>query len=665
TYIDNRWPMFSVVSVLYNKASEVEFFLESFSRQEYLGLFEIIFIDDISPDDSVAVVEKWMKNAKEGSREIPEIKIIRNEKNIGNCGSRNRGILESRGDIVIVIDADCVVNKTFLKNHANAYFCNDCDVAVGPFNLETQEREPIEVLNYYENNLGEAELNAQFQDSVNKKSFLNCITRNFSIRRGFIAGDLFDEKFSYSKAEDSGFGWEDIEMGYRLYKRNVRIKYLKNAFSVHVSHPPTIDRKMIPLKSLKNFRRLFEKHPELLFVSRNWALTTFEKIRNWVKSENLQKNEDLEFLENKFQRFTGNPFALKSEKRLKVISYRWHCTHQYEIYKLPFDFTLVTGIGTGMSECWDFERRPLPDNIEMCHIDDVDLADYDFAILHFDENVFAPENTNGVIGYDWGLSFHWFLKNVKLPMVAICHGTPQFYGQYNGDFAGHKLMEVMEEERKKVVDALKDTMVVVNSFQAQREWLFKKSNVIWHGFDPAEFPQGKYEKNILMMDEKAMSHRPHYNGFVVKNEVFKEMPMEYHYENLKVPSPDLFYEKDTNEYAFAKFDNYAKEIGRYRIYFNPTLRSPMPRTRAEAMLCGSVVVTTRNHDVELFIKNGVNGFYSNDPNELREYMIYLLENPEKAKEIGIAGRETAMDVFGNDRFLKNWEELILKVIKGQ
>ena len=43
-----------------------------------------------------------------------------------------------------------------------------------------------------------------------------------------------------------------------------------------------------------------------------------------------------------------------------------------------------------------------------------------------------------------------------------------------------------------------------------------------------------------------------------------------------------------NAYALAKFRRYVDELRRYSVYFNPTLRSPMPRARGEPMMCGVV-----------------------------------------------------------------------------
>ena len=127
-----------------------------------------------------------------------------------------------------------------------------------------------------------------------------------------------------------------------------------------------------------------------------------------------------------------------------------------------------------------------------------------------------------------------------------------------------------------------------------------------------------------------------------------------------MPEPHLLYSGNT--YALGKYRNYVDEIRRYSVYFNPTLRSPMPRARAEPMMCGVVTVSARNHDVDMFIKNGVNGFYADAADELREQLRFLVRNSDQVRKIGAAGRATAMDVFNHDRFLGEWSQLVRRQI---
>ena len=118
-----------------------------------------------------------------------------------------------------------------------------------------------------------------------------------------------------------------------------------------------------------------------------------------------------------------------------------------------------------------------------------------------------------MIGTEWGAAFRLFREQIDLPKVGICRRTPQFYGQYNFAYAGEDLMRPIEVERQRLVVYLGDIIVICNSYQAQAEWQFRRSSVIWHGFDPAEFPPATYERNIVSPLGPLVLSRPHYGGF--------------------------------------------------------------------------------------------------------------------------------------------------------
>jgi glycosyltransferase involved in cell wall biosynthesis len=651
-----RQPRVSVVSILYDKEDEAPLMLRSLFEQTYAGEIEIIFVDDRSPDRSVEVVERFVAEyPKPAGRKLPTVSIIRSELNRGNCTSRNLGIAGAGGDLIVVIDADCIVNRDFVRRHVDAHAFGDCEVTIGPFNIETGDREPAQVLAEYEAQPWLALEHADLQDPVNRPSFLNCITRNFCINRSAIRGELFDPLFSYSADPATGFGWEDVEMGYRLHQQGARIRFVADAFSIHISPPAARPDPQKPVRSLRNFRRLFEKHPEFAMSTHRWSSETLARIDAWARSCNADVREDVQYVAAKLA-LPGAPAIRTKPRRLRVLTYRWHVPHQYELYKLPFDFTLVTNLGSPMSDKWDYGQRPFPVNARMVEASRVDPKDFDLAILHFDENVLAPENTNGVIGPEWGAAFRWFLENVRLPSVAVCHGTPQFHGQYRPAYSGADLMQPIEAERIRLVQALADMMVVCNSHQAEAEWRFQRSRTIWHGFDPAEFPPATYERGILSPLGPLVMSRPHYRGYYVYRQVFDGLQDELRPHSLHVAEPHFAH--TGNGYAEAKYRLYVNQIRRYSVYFNPTLRSPMPRARTEPMMCGVVPVSAKNHDVDRYIKNGVNGFYSEDPRELRDQLLFLHKNPAAVRRIGAEARRTACTVFNYDRYLNDWLELV-------
>lgn len=664
-FIERRQPKVSIVTILSGKVEQLRPVIESYFNQTYSGEIEVIYINDCFGEgaESVVAMEFELKCKLKKFSQI-NYKVMRNAENIGNCGSRNKGIAEATGDIVIIIDADCMLNPNFIAAHVDAHSYLDCEVVIGPHNIETNGAPPLTKLAEMERSPFAALESSDLQAPKSLDTFLNCITRNFSIKKSAVKEELFDLDFTYSLAPDSGFGWEDVEMGYRLYKQGLGIKFTEDAYSIHISHASSISEIEKPKKSIKNFHKLFVKHPELCSLARLWAVQTLDKLDNWSAKidPNHHENTDLITLRRIFSdapRLYNS--AMKRNRKLRILTYRWHVPHQYELYKSDHDFFLVKGTGTSMCDQWEYAQRPLPANASFIEVDDIRESEFDMAILHFDENVLSPENTNGKIGEDWGAAFRYFVKNINLPKVAVCHGTPQFYGQYTPGYNKSDLMTPIEHARKLLVEYVKNIEIVCNSYQAQREWGFHKSRVIWHGFDPSEFLQATYKKGILSPQGPLVNSRPHYRGFYLYQQVFStDFPKEFLPETLSVPNPDIDYVQ--NVFAVAKYKNYIDQIRQYSVYFNPTLRSPMPRARCEPMMCGVVTVNANNHDVDMFIKNGVNGFYSNDPEELRDNLIYLMKNPDVTRQMGYEARTTAMNVFNYDRYLSDWANLLKSTV---
>ena len=79
---------------------------------------EIIFIDDASKDNPFEILKTIMNKDK-------RIKLLKNKVNRGQFYSRNKAVLSSKGEYVIIVDPDDLllndINKDFLKIKSN-YF---------------------------------------------------------------------------------------------------------------------------------------------------------------------------------------------------------------------------------------------------------------------------------------------------------------------------------------------------------------------------------------------------------------------------------------------------------------------------------------------------------------------------------------------------------------
>ena len=97
-----------------------------------------------------------------------------------------------------------------------------------------------------------------------------------------------------------------------------------------------------------------------------------------------------------------------------------------------------------------------------------------------------------------------------------------------------------------------------------------------------------------------------------------------------------------------------------RIFLNTSLASPIPTTVLEAMSCGCAVVSTATCMIPEIIENGVNGYCSNDPQELREYIDRLRNDVDLCDKLGRAARETILTKFSLETFIQNWNNMLFR-----
>ncbi len=660
-------PRVAIVSVLHRKADLIELFLEHVRDQTYPGDITTVLVDDASPEDDASRAAHFADRLRDTGRHNRRVVIRSNEANLGNCASRLAGLAAHEADLYIIVDCDCLMNRDFVAAHVFEHWWDDVDAVIGPLNIESDGRDPRALVAALEADPAAVERESRPQDPLQPAGFLNCITRNFSVkRRRVIEEPLFDLDFSYSAKPGSGFGWEDVEMGYRLYAKGAVVRFTENAFAVHCSHASSIadDRKVVG--STRNFAKLFQKHPELPLVARRWATGTYDRIVGWQESLDVPSGPERAELDGLFaqsrRRLAGLQPLLRGERKaLRILTYRWHVAHQYELYKLPHEFTLATQLGSPATDVWSFDQRPLRPNARLVPFAEIDERDYDLALLHFDENVLAAHLCNGIIPASWGDVFRRFLEFETLPKIAVCHGTVPFVGQFALDPGRKQAFEPHEDERLALVDSLaaKGVRIVCNSHQALDEWGFRDARVIWHGFDPQEFPRGTLDRDVLAL--QADFARPHYRGAWEFEEVLSRLDPGIRVETASHPGAPIE-NRSQNPFAVRNLRSYVDRIRQFKFYLNTTLRSPMPRSRGEAMMTGVIPVCLRNHDVDMFIENGVDGFYADRPEELADFINEAVQDPARLRTMSLAARHKALDVFNHDRYLAAWDALVSDVV---
>lgn len=93
-------PLISVVLTAYNSQATIGFAIESILNQTHSNL-ELIVVDDKSQDETIAVIERYI-------RQDSRVSLIKNSENLGPYESRNQAIESAQGEFLAIQDADDV-----------------------------------------------------------------------------------------------------------------------------------------------------------------------------------------------------------------------------------------------------------------------------------------------------------------------------------------------------------------------------------------------------------------------------------------------------------------------------------------------------------------------------------------------------------------------------
>ena len=107
-YIDS---LISVIIPVYNASDNLKKCMDSLSGQKYRNL-ELLFIDDCSTDDSVAVIQRFMKDPVNADLRI---KFLQHSHNRGVATARNTGLDHATGEYIYYVDADDYIAEDALQ----------------------------------------------------------------------------------------------------------------------------------------------------------------------------------------------------------------------------------------------------------------------------------------------------------------------------------------------------------------------------------------------------------------------------------------------------------------------------------------------------------------------------------------------------------------------
>ncbi len=235
----------SLLLATYEMPRHLKLVLAALQRQTFQD-FEILLCDDGSGDETKKIVEAFRVTSK-----IPFTHFWQKNEGFRKCRILNQAIRESKGEILIFLDGDCVPDQHFIEDHVKmsepGMFLAGRRVELGPKLSArlTPEKITLGYLDWPKPSLIWSNLKKDSKNLNRTIRFTNPILRkilkmdhvddlkgcNFStLRTDMFLINGFDEAYE-------GYGREDTDVEIRLKNLGLQMKSLKGlALQYHVWH---------------------------------------------------------------------------------------------------------------------------------------------------------------------------------------------------------------------------------------------------------------------------------------------------------------------------------------------------------------------------------------------------------------------------------------------
>jgi glycosyltransferase involved in cell wall biosynthesis len=130
---DSAVPAVSVIVTVYNREAYLSACLDSILASSWDD-FEVLVADDLSTDSSVSIAESF-------AARDPRVRVIRNERNLGDYPNRNHAAGMARGEYVKYVDSDDTIYRYGLATMVEAMQANP-DAALGLSHSLPEDDEP-------------------------------------------------------------------------------------------------------------------------------------------------------------------------------------------------------------------------------------------------------------------------------------------------------------------------------------------------------------------------------------------------------------------------------------------------------------------------------------------------------------------------------------------
>ncbi len=236
-------PNISVVVPTYNRLDTLAHVIPTLLAQNLpASAFEVLVCDSNSTDGTA----EYLAGVHAEHRNIRHLP----GPYTGRAMARNAGIDAAQGDVVLFNDSDILASPDLLSQHLRHHRERTGIAVVG---LEVQVKD----LDDYAYKRDHPQARGSLHKPTRKTlPWLYFLTGNASARRDdLLRVGKFDEDFT-------GYGHEDLELGYRLQRAGITIRYEPDAVNYHCQDVPHDDQKEKMKLAGRSTVRFYRKHPD-------------------------------------------------------------------------------------------------------------------------------------------------------------------------------------------------------------------------------------------------------------------------------------------------------------------------------------------------------------------------------------------------------------------
>lgn len=268
----------SVAMATYNGEKFIEEQLDSILNQTY-PVNEIIIRDDISEDNTAAVIQDFIKNR--GIEDKIDFRI--NEKNLGYASNFMGALRETKGDYVFFCDQDDIWLEDRVENMINALENKPDALMIGsefePFKCDNDAPDvPGWELSKFKNDGSMEKL------SFNSENiFIGCQGCTMAMRRNFL--DKIDKYWYEGWAHDE-YVWKlalSMEGLYFFHRVTLKRRLHSNNVTLHTEH-----QKEKRLKYLENLKKSHVRTLKFICDTEGFNNDKAQLMRRHIKATNLR-----------------------------------------------------------------------------------------------------------------------------------------------------------------------------------------------------------------------------------------------------------------------------------------------------------------------------------------------------------------------------------------